>query len=302
MYNDAFVRARPFPEHADHLPLYLDYIDADEGVENAIATHDDRYAFVGVTLPLVFRISDVCRDLSHSATLCATLRVRPSEEDYNELQATLFYSLLSFVVAHEWSHHVHGHLGQLSLQTGIFQEISDSGLVGGLDDQIKELAADGYAAYFVLSHLFDSRASFLPWLQLDPSTSPDVLDQIFLGFFITAVASYMLLRPAPDLSAARVYRLTHPPQAARMNFFMREVAGWCSHNRPTLENWMIEQFHALMRATTEAVLEHGGGIQVWANQIAFLKSAEGLRYDAALTEGIAAYRKSWGNPKASSPI
>jgi len=244
MYNDAFGRARQFPEHADHLPLYFDYIDADRGVENAIATHDDCYAFVGITLPLVFRMSDVCRDLSHSAPLCSTLQVRPSEQDYNELQAALFYSLLSFVVAHEWTHHVHGHLEQLSHQTRIFQEISDSGLVGGLDDQIKELAADGYAAYFVLSHLFDSRATFLPWLRLDPSTSPDVLDQLFLGFFITAVAGYMLLRPAPDLTAASIYRSTHPPQAARMNFFMREVAGWCSHNRPALEDWISERFHA----------------------------------------------------------
>src|SRR5258708_18891347 len=125
MHNDAFGRARRLTEHADDLPIYLDYIDTDEGVENAIATHDDRYAFVGITLPLVFRISDVCRDLSHSEALCATLRVRPSEQDYNELQATLFYSLLSFVVAHEWTHHVHGHLGQLSHQTAIFQEISD---------------------------------------------------------------------------------------------------------------------------------------------------------------------------------
>ena len=56
-YNEAFGRERRFPEHADHLPLHLDYIDTDEGVENAIATHDERYAFVGITLPLVFRIS-----------------------------------------------------------------------------------------------------------------------------------------------------------------------------------------------------------------------------------------------------
>jgi len=58
----------------------------------------------------------------------------------------------------------------------------------------------------------------------------------------------------------------------------------------------------MMRATTEAVLEHGGGIQVWANQIAFLTSAEGARYTAALTEGIAAYRKSWGNSNVETDI
>jgi hypothetical protein len=50
-YNESFAAERKFPEHALTLPLYLDYIDADE--ENAIATQDGQhYAFVGITLPL----------------------------------------------------------------------------------------------------------------------------------------------------------------------------------------------------------------------------------------------------------
>jgi hypothetical protein len=36
--NEAFAAERQFPEHAPTLPMYLDYIDADD--DNAIATTD----------------------------------------------------------------------------------------------------------------------------------------------------------------------------------------------------------------------------------------------------------------------
>ncbi len=303
MYNEAFARERQFPAHAATLPLYFDFLDADE--ENALATQDgEHYAFIGITRHLVFKISDVCVVLSRSdGALCRALGVRPSAEPYNELQATLVYILLSFVVAHEWSHHKHGHLGQLSSRGNIFQEVLDSGLVGSMDDQIREIAADGYSAFFVLTHLFDeARSNFLPFLKFDPSPLPEVLDLVFLAFFVTAVAGYMLLRRADDLSAVNVYRFTHPPLAARLNFLMREVTAWCSHNRPVLEGWITANFDGLMNATSEAVLGFADYRQAWGNQIGFLKSAQGRQYTAALTDGIAAYRKSWGMDKEQAQI
>ena len=296
MYNEAFERERTFPEYARTLPLYFDYLDVDDNDENAIATHDNQnYAFIGITLPLVFKISNVCLVLSKSDAISKTLRLRTSDEPYNELQATLFYILLSFVVAHEWSHHKHGHLGQLSSQTRIFQEVLDSGLVGSVDDQIKEIAADGYAAFLVLTHLYDSRrGTFLPFLKLDPSPPPENLDQRFLAFFMMAVAGYMFLRPPDDLNGVDVYRLTHPPLAYRLNFLMREVAAWCSHNRPALEDWLMKSFGPIMNATVEAIHGVTDYRQVWANQLSFRRSDAGRQYDATLTEGIAVYRKSWG--------
>ena len=147
---------------------------------------------------------------------------------------------------------------QLSSRGNIFHEVLDSGLVGSVDDQIKEIAADGYAAFFVLTHLFDERrSSFLPFLKFDPSPPPVVLDQVFLAFFVAAMAGYMFLRQAPDLNGVNVYRLTHPPVAARLNFLMREVTAWCSHNRPALEGWITSHFDALMNATVEAILGVG---------------------------------------------
>jgi hypothetical protein len=110
MYNDAFAREGKSSIHAETLPLHLDYLDAD--YENAIATTDGQnYAFVGITLPLVFKISDLCSLLSKSDAIAQALRTRASNEPFNELQGTLLYTYLSFVVGHEWTHHKHGHLG-----------------------------------------------------------------------------------------------------------------------------------------------------------------------------------------------
>jgi hypothetical protein len=295
MYNEAFERERAFPEYARTLPLYFDFIDAD--VENAIATTDDaHYAFIGITRQLVFKISDLCTLLARfDGPVCRTLSVWLSPEPYNEVQATLVYTLLSFIVAHEWSHHKHGHLGQLSSPGKIFQEVLNTEPVGNVDDQIKEMAADGYAAFLILAHLFDDRRStFLPFLTFNPAPPHEVLEQVFLSFLIVAFAGFMLQIPTHILNGTEVYRLTHPPAPARLNFFVREVAAWCSHNRPGLDEWIVKYFQVLLNGAAEAVYAFPNFRQVWGSQLQFLQSPEGRQYDATLTAGIADYRKTWG--------
>jgi hypothetical protein len=303
MYNEAFRREKYFPEHARTMPLYFDYLDADE--ENAIATHDgEHYAFIGVTRCLVLKISDICIRLSQpNGAICRALGVQPSPLPYNELQAALVYILLTFVVAHEWTHHKHGHLTQLSSREKIFHEILDSGLLGSVDDQIKEIAADGYAAFFLLSNLFDvGRASFLPFLTFDSSLNPEFLDRAFLAFFVVALGGYTFLRPACDLNRLDIYRSTHPPAPARLTMVMEEVIAWCSHNRPALEDWLRQTFQPLMDATVNLVSDDVDNRQGWAAQVTFLKSIDGQQYMATLRNGIATYRKSWGAETETAEI
>jgi hypothetical protein len=290
MYNQAFAAEKLFPEHVVTLPLYFDYIDADS--ENAIATNDERhYAFVGITLPLVFKISDVSLALSRSTTITTALPLRVADEPYNALQGTLFYILLSFVVGHEWAHHRHDHLPQQSSPKAIFQEVLNTNLTGNIKAQLQEIGADGYSAFFLLSHLLDHRDTFLPFLDLNPGTPPALFDQIFLSLFVISFASYLLLRPPEILSAENVYRLTHPPAATRMNFLMREIAAWCSHNRPALEEWLRQNGWALINVSALAILGTDGATS-WGNQLDFLKSEEGKKYTTTLTEGLVSYRKN----------
>ena len=209
MYNRAFIAEKPFPEDAVTLPLYFDYIDAD--FENAIATNDEQhYAFVGITLSLVLKISDVCLALSRSTTITTALPLRVADEPYNALQGTLFYILLSFVIGHEWAHHRHGHLPQQSTPKAIVQEVLNSNLAGNIELQLQEIGADGYSAFFLLSHLLDHPDIFLPFLGLNPAPPPALFDQIFLSLLVISFASYLLLRPPEMLSPENIYRFTHP--------------------------------------------------------------------------------------------
>jgi hypothetical protein len=289
MYNDAFAREKKSSIHVTTLPLYLDYLDAD--YENAIATNDGQhYAFVGVTLPLVFKISDVCKLLSKSDAIAKALRIRVSDEPLNEIHAVLFYSYLSFVVGHEWTHHKHGHVGQFSDRTRIYEEVLDTGLIGNVAQQVTEVVADGYSAFFVLSNLYERRENFLSFLRLDPSAPLERFDEVFLSLFVIACAGNLFMRRAADLDADNVYRFTHPPSAARMQFQMDEILAWCSHQKPALEDWLRNKFWELMRLTAGALVAEGAG--VWANQISFLNSPEGKQYTATIRKGIADYREA----------
>jgi hypothetical protein len=221
--------------------------------------------------------------------VAALLGVRPSEEEYNELHTVLFYILTAFVVAHEFTHHVHGHVSLPDAELAFPNEILDAGRDGNMERQIEEIAADGYSVYHVLANLIDgSGRSALTLLKLDAEKS-SVQDQILFALVVVAVGAYFFVRPAPDLDD--VYKLTHPPQAARMYFLMRESIGWCRQNRPALEVWMKSRFQNLMNAAAEATLGKSG-VQVWGDQTVLLKSEEGAKYIRELDEGIKAYRQS----------
>lgn len=87
--------------------------------------------------------------------MATLLGVQQSVEEYNALHAVLYYILMSFVMAHEYTHHVHGHVCLPSAETGPPNEILDTGCNGDLEGQIKEIAADGYSVYHVLANIID---------------------------------------------------------------------------------------------------------------------------------------------------
>ncbi len=82
-----------------------------------------------------------------------------------------------------------------------------------------------------------------------------------------------------------------------MNFLMREIAAWCSHNRPALEEWLWQNGWALINLSALAILGTDGA-KSWGNQLDFLKSEEGKKYTTTLTEGLVSYRKSLWQPDA----
>jgi hypothetical protein len=171
-------------------------------------------------------------------------------------------------------------------------EILDSGCTGDLEAQIKEVVADGYSIYHVLANLLDGTGrSWLTALELD-GENVSVQDRVLLSLVVVGVGAYLFVRVRPDLNRLDVYKLTHPPQAARMNFIMQEGMHWCRQNRPGLEASMTEsRFKELMTVAREATLGVDS-VQVWGHQTAFLLTEEGDQYISALAQGVNAYKQS----------
>ena len=271
------------PEHVEHPPFHFDYIEST--VRNAIAFRVEEFSFIGITIPLIYSLWDACIRLSRSDRIAELLKVSQTPEQIEALHSLLFRIQLFFVVAHEYTHHVHGHV---SRDTTFFGEIEGGRPAGSLEDQAREIDADGYAAYHVLSHLIDGaegRNHALRLLGRDQEAS-SIQDEILLSAFVVAVGAFFFARSPSTLEDVDVCNLTHPPQAARMNYLMHTVIAWCKHYRPLLEAYMTrERFQILMSAAAQAVWGMNGG-RDWISQNEFLRSERGSEYQTKLEERV----------------
>lgn len=292
VFNASLQNEKFVPEHAAHPPFHVDYVDSD--VANALAFRYEDYSFIAITVPLIYAISDACLQLSKSRAVSALLRFQQSSEDYNPLHAALFYNLCAFVVGHEFTHHVHGHVSFACLYASFPNEILDAGSVGNLKSQIGEVVADGYSIYHTLANLFDGgRRTATTMLRLD-SEPRDIQDEVLFGLAVTAIAGYLFLRPVPQLDEIAVYKNTHPPQVVRMDCIMQEAMHWCRQNEPDLQARMTPvRCQQLMRAAIEATAG-SSGLQGAREQADFLRSQVGAKYHRDLAEGVNNYKQSWG--------
>jgi len=256
--------------------FHFDYVDATIG--NALAFEHEGYAFIVVTMPLIKVLWHTCARLCRSAEAMEILRVVATDELREATFAVLFATQLNFVVAHEFAHHDRGHFPERDSATDLWNEIPAEGTVGSLEQQAREVDADGWAVYLVLTHLMigERRESARGLLRLQ--TAPDAsVDEILLSSFILAVAAVLLIFPPTVFDERKLYRLTHPPQAARMNEVMHRVQTWCEQNRPALGAWMtLGRFQRLLR-TAEASSEVNGALD-WSQQTEFFLTQAGADY------------------------
>jgi len=134
--NQGLNEMRSVPEHVDHPPFHLDYIDSN--APNALAFGDDDHSFIGLTMGLISLFSDLCVRLSRSEAIAALLRIRLEPDVSEGLQAMVFTNLLSFLVTHEFTHVVHGHVEERRAPSISFNEIQDDGETGNLKEQVME--------------------------------------------------------------------------------------------------------------------------------------------------------------------
>ena len=295
--QDAWVEGlkneRPVPEHVDHPPFHLDYVDSN--IPNALAFRYEGYSFIGITISLIFALWDRSVQLSTSESVASLLNLKLEELESGALRVVFFRIMLMFVVTHEYTHHVHGHVIPAEAGSLFSNEIMDGAQVGSLGQQAVEADADGYAVYHLFNNLVDgsARPSIVNLLKLDSLSLKQQEESIF-DCVVIAVGTFLLLRPAPTLDKNTIYRLTHPPHAARMHLIMIWAIRWCKKMRPDLEGWMQPaRFLALMAGVAQTFWGSDGVVQKeWGAQSTFLQSEDGLEYMKALDASISAHISS----------
>lgn len=284
---------RNVPEHVDHPPFHFDFIDSN--TPNALAFRYEDYSFIGITMALINELWNTCDRLSRSEAVGTSLGIHLTPEEYEGILVVLFRMQLNFVVLHEYTHHVHGHVSPLGLVPEFGDEILAGSETGSLEQQAREVDADGYATYYLLAHLFDSewRSHAVKLLKCEGEAG-NVQDEVLISAFVVAVGAFFFVRPPVALDNSSVFDLKHPPQAARMKFVMDRVMSWCKQNRPNMSEFMTkDRFNTLMSAAADATWGMNGG-RSWGDQIAFLQSHDGSEYSTKLAECVEAHVLSLG--------
>jgi Peptidase family M48 len=268
-------------EHVKHPPFHFDYIDAT--VPNALAFISGDYSFIGITMPLIYMLWDSCVELSKSKAVGALLGIPVTPESEEAILTVMFQTQITFVVTHEYTHHVHGHLSQSAPGSAFYNEMLSSGDAGSLEEQAFEMDADAYAVYQVLAHLItgprrEQATELLGCVQ----AHANMQDEALFSSFVVAVGAFLLLLPPASVDPSTIYNRTHPPQAVRMNGIMHSAISWCEQNRPALVPLMtLERFQTIMTIVYKTVSGMNGDSD-WNGQTAFLKSDDGSEYSKKL--------------------
>jgi len=287
--NEALRNERQnVPEHVPHPPFYMDFVDSEDA--NAMAFTEGDYSFIGITVALIHRIWGICLPMAQSAEIATLLGLRlDTAERQGRFHVVLFRIQLNFVTTHEYTHHVHGHTTGSTLDSRFANEIDSSADNGDMEAQVHEIDADAYGTFHVLSNLFaDERAFAIDMLDLG-AAPPVRQDQTLLASFVLAVGTFLFVRPTKVLTPENIRSLSHPPQAARMDFIMRTAVSWCRQHRRALTGWMSPDIFDKIISTLAYVTPGADGGQGWAAQTAFLQAEIGDAYIKTLAARVDQY-------------
>lgn len=293
MWDGAFANAKKAVDgHAWEGPIRFYYIDAD--VPNAIAVVHRGQGFIGATLPMLELFWNVAIMLADQST---AVRAAIGLPDVSEdgLRAVMFRLQMNFVIAHEFTHLVHGHVVDRKPSEILMNEILTAREQGNLARQIKEADADAYSLYFVLEHSLNSieRGHDLGLLGIE-TLPAERQDEVLIRCFVVALAGCLFATQPQRVTATSIYGKRHPPQAARLHVALHVILKWWgefrSDREPVLDGG---RFRQLFRAAALATQTLNGG-RDWEEQVQFLSSAEGKDYLAKLFDGLNEFRTSVG--------
>jgi hypothetical protein len=275
---------------AEHPPFHFDYLDVDAGVTNALAFQEEGISFIVVTLPMVELIWQLSRHLSRTPLVLQLLSLDPGSMEPDVLQGLLFEIQLSFLVSHEYTHHIHGHSSNGSDVVGVWTEFCHPAC-GSINSQALEIDADGYAVYLVLSYLLRGERRNSALAQLGGAPSRGDGDELLLTCFFLAVLAFFCTFWRGNIDMASVYRFRHPPPPVRIKYVIQVAEMWCGQNGfVARQSWFSPaRFQELFRVAAEVA--EGEARQSWDSQMTFLRSVDGAQYDQQLLDMFEAVRQ-----------
>jgi hypothetical protein len=288
------------PGGGTHLPFHFDYVEVGDGTRNAHAFQHDGFSFIVVTLPLVELLWDLSEKLAASPLVRQLAQLDSPEVRRDSFRALLFQFQLSFLISHEYTHHVHRHRGMdvRGIQL-LWNEFEENEVSGGLESQAQEVDADGYAIFLALAHYVRGagRKSVISQLGIEDLPSAQV-DELLLTCFILALTAFFCAVWRDDLEVESIRQLKHPPAPVRIEYAKRVARMWCGQNGFVSDQWSSdERFQRLFRAALDAL---GGTTRLsWDAHIAFLQSEEGTKYDQELLQRFDEIRMKTEEP---SPV
>ena len=267
--------------------FYLDYIGFAK--PTAIAFRYRGFSFIGVAPPLVDQLERLSIVSSRDAGIRAAIGL-PSA-DRQVLALMLTFLSVSFVIGHEYNHHIFGDLAGPATQ-GAFDEHDVFG-EGDLTKQAKELNADGLSTYLVLENLIsgEGRVHWVSLLGLEAQPAV-VVDRILMSALIVGMTSYFASVPVAN---SRPYRSrTHPPMSVRLRYLLEHARLWSAQNRPSMRDWLRPHFQVLHSNTIRAVCE-APKRAAWLEEVNYMTSAAGVKYNQDLDAALDA-RKALERP------
>jgi hypothetical protein len=285
--------------------FHFDFVDSPEP---AFAFQHEGYGFIIVSIEMAKLLMQLANTLSLTQPILKLLDIDAAQPDMVDLlRLMLFFVELNFLVCHEFSHHVHGHLPAPFGRGLVIWKEFGSTMPGGprLEEQAQEADADSYAVYIVLNNLIaeGGRQLAVPLFAANAKSEGE-LDEALLTLFIAAVGAVFYAIAPEAFDDTRVYARRHPPETLRMNYVMRSATAWCNPNRPLLEKWISLELYQEFMGMVAAALFGPAGRTNWFEQTGFLRSALGEEYVKQLEEvrlrQFAALRRNSEARKASN--
>lgn len=280
--------------NGQHPLVYCDYIKPGSQNEQTIAAHafyDEGRYFIGLTTPLIMRLSECSGYLAESPYVRRLFKMPFGDDIYKdgvrgEILYTLFFGhQLNFVFGHELGHHFHGHTRDeddcswkdFSFDTAFKDKTSF------ITEHAHEIQADNYAAEYMLTGLFEDpiRTNSLSFLGRQSSDSE--ARELLIGIYVVTVGSLLFALPNPSFVEERL-RMGHPLKAARLNNMVSRISTFLRQRAPDLVEWLsLNKFNIFLETIRSSIPPIPDSLTA---ETSYMLSAAGTEYYKLLIQEV----------------